>query len=34
MGAPGEMDTLWNENYQHAKKVMSDSPRLVVLQSG
>ena len=29
MGAPGEMDTLWHENYQRAKKVVSDSPGLV-----
>ena len=29
MGAPGEMDTLWNENYQRAKKVVSDSAGLV-----
>ena len=29
VGAPGEMDTLWHENYQRAKKVVSDSPRLV-----
>ena len=29
MGAPGEMDTLWNENYQRAKKVVSDTAGLV-----
>ena len=29
MGAPGEMGTLWHENYQRAKKVVSDSPGLV-----
>ena len=29
MGAPGEMDTLWHENYQRSKKVVSDSPGLV-----
>lgn len=29
MGAPKEMDTLWNESYQRAKKIVSDSAGLV-----